>query len=64
MLQELTHDKEALQKQVYEQLNQISSLKSHVENLKLGVGASEGSDELPEVQNEREAMQAKQKEVR
>lgn len=65
-LQELTNDKEALQKQVYENLHQISQLKTQLDEYKhrFDIGSSAHIDDLRrQLEDEREAVERKEKEV-
>ena len=66
-LQELTQDKMALQKKVHDQMNHISQLKSQVEDLKLSAEQKYQTEHSQELQNllqeEREALESKEKEV-
>ncbi len=65
--QELQQDKVSLQKELHDQMNQISQLKSQVENLKLGADKyhTEQVEELQKLlKEEREAHEGKDKEVR
>ena len=69
--QELTHDKQTLQEQVCEQLQQISSLRVQVDELKLYVYSSDekqqSSVEIHELQQqleaEKDAVESKENEV-
>lgn len=74
-MQELTHDKESLQRQVHDQMNQISSLKAQVNGLRFGGSTSdlklsdEGrlnrEEELrQQLTDVRDALSDKQQEVR
>ncbi len=66
VFQELKHDKKALQAQVIDQMTQLSSLKSQVEDLKLGADLS-SNNQVKELRKlllqEREALEDKDKEV-
>ena len=65
--QELKADKEVLQKQVFDQLNHISTLKLQVEDLKFNSDVAE-SEAVKELRHllaaEREALETKDKEMR
>ena len=65
-MQELKADKEVLQKQVFDQLNHISTLKLQVEDMKLTYDQVESKavKELRQLlAQEREAMETKDKEM-
>lgn len=69
ILQELTNDKNLLQNQVYDQMNEISTLKSEVNQLKFGTGDALNSSQTigdlkTMLQKEKEVTEAREKEVR